>query len=509
MQMALSELLVDHVPDALVATDTAGRVCLWNRAAQRDFGYRADEAEGQRLVDLIVPSDLHDDEAAMRSAAFDGVTSQHEVMRHRKDGVPLYVNCSTSAIRDAQGQVTHLVSHLSDVTRHRARRDAEFVHARFQAVLDRAPDAIVIVNGTGRIVLFNAQACTMFGHEAVAVLGEPIEMLLPERLQRSHLGQRVGYLGAPRMRAMGEGRELHGLRANGEEFPVEISLSPVETEAGRLVMSAIRDIGERKRFERALQEKNVELERASRAKDRFLATMSHELRTPLNAILGFSEVMKNEVFGGHANAAYKEYSADIHSSGQHLLELINEILDLSRIESGKYELNEEALSLADIAEDCRHMLNLRAKAKSQTIREAFEPDLPRVWADERAIRQVVLNILSNAIKFTPPGGEITVKVGWTANGGQYVSITDTGPGIPEDEIPIVLQTFGRGSLAIKTAEQGSGLGLPIVKGLIDLHGGGFNLKSKPRAGTEVTVTLPPVRVMDTLAALPEPETRAA
>ena len=143
-------------------------------------------------------------------------------------------------------------------------------------------------------------------------------------------------------------------------------------------------------------------EEANLAKSRFLATMSHELRTPLNAILGFSEVMKNEVFGGHANSAYKEYSADIHGSGQHLLELINEILDLSRIEAGKYELNEEALSLAGIAEDCRHMLNLRAKAKSQVIREAVEPDLPKVWADERAIRQVVLNILSNAIKFTPP-----------------------------------------------------------------------------------------------------------
>lgn len=250
-------------------------------------------------------------------------------------------------------------------------------------------------------------------------------------------------------------------------------------------------------------------EEANLAKSRFLATMSHELRTPLNAILGFSEVMKNEIFGAHANAAYKEYSADIHGSGQHLLELINEILDLSRIEAGKYELNEEALSLAGVVEDCRHMLNLRAKAKGQTIRQAVEPDLPKVWADERAIRQVVLNVLSNAIKFTPQGGEITIKIGWTANGGQYVSVIDTGPGIPEEEIPVVLQTFGRGSLAIKTAEQGSGLGLPIVKGLIDLHGGGFHLKSKPRAGTEVTITLPAERVMDTLAALPEPETRSA
>jgi len=250
-------------------------------------------------------------------------------------------------------------------------------------------------------------------------------------------------------------------------------------------------------------------EEANLAKSRFLATMSHELRTPLNAILGFSEVMKNEVFGVHANAAYKEYSGDIHGSGQHLLNLINEILDLSRIEAGKYELNEEALSLAGIVDDCAHMLNLRAKAKGQTIRQAIEPDLPKIWGDERALRQVVLNILSNAIKFTPQGGEISIKVGWTAAGGQYVTITDTGPGIPEDEIPIVLQTFGRGSLAIKTAEQGSGLGLPIVKGLVDLHNGGFSLKSKPRAGTEVTITMPAERVMDTLPALPQPGQRSA
>jgi two-component system cell cycle sensor histidine kinase PleC len=250
-------------------------------------------------------------------------------------------------------------------------------------------------------------------------------------------------------------------------------------------------------------------EEANLAKSRFLATMSHELRTPLNAILGFSEVMKNEVFGEHANSAYKEYSGDIHGSGQHLLNLINEILDLSRIEAGKYELNEEALSLSGIVDDCAHMLNLRAKAKSQTIRQAVEPDLPKIWADERAIRQVVLNILTNAIKFTPQGGEISVKVGWTATGGQYVSVSDTGPGIPEDEIPVVLQSFGRGSLAIKTAEQGSGLGLPIVKGLIDLHNGGFSLKSRPRAGTEVTITLPAERVMDALPALPEPGARTA
>ena len=242
-------------------------------------------------------------------------------------------------------------------------------------------------------------------------------------------------------------------------------------------------------------------EEANLAKSRFLATMSHELRTPLNAILGFSEVMKNEVFGPHASAAYKEYSGDIHTSGQHLLELINEILDLSRIEAGRYDLSEEALQLGWIVSDARHMLALRAKAKGQNVRELVDPALPRLWADERAVRQIVLNVLSNAIKFTQPGGEIVIKVGWTSSGGQYVSVKDTGPGIPDDEIPVVMSSFGRGTLALKTAEQGSGLGLPIVKGLVDIHGGNFQIRSKPREGTEVIVTFPASRVMDTLPAM--------
>jgi len=242
-------------------------------------------------------------------------------------------------------------------------------------------------------------------------------------------------------------------------------------------------------------------EEANLAKSRFLATMSHELRTPLNAILGFSEVMKNEVFGKHSSDNYREYSADIHSSGQHLLTLINEILDLSRIEAGRYELKEEALELAYIIDDCRHMISLRVKAKQQNIKAIIDPSLPRIWADERAVRQIVLNILSNAVKFTPAGGEIVIKAGWTSSGGQYVSIADDGPGIPEDEIPIIMSSFGRGSWALKTAEQGSGLGLPIVKGLVDLHGGGFQLKSRPREGTEVIVTFPAARVMNVLPAV--------
>ncbi|EJW11739.1 periplasmic sensor signal transduction histidine kinase [Rhodovulum sp. PH10] len=262
-------------------------------------------------------------------------------------------------------------------------------------------------------------------------------------------------------------------------------------------------IGELEQAKAKSDEARRRAEGANVAKSRFLAQMSHELRTPLNAILGFSEVMKNEIFGPHVVAAYKDYSNDIHNSGVHLLGLINEILDLSRIEAGRYELNEEVVGLAMTVEECHHLLKLRARNRGITIHESFEPDMPKLWADERAVRQVCLNLLSNAIKFTPQGGEVWLKVGWTNAGGQYLSVRDTGPGIPEDEIPVVLDSFGQGSNAIKSAEQGAGLGLPIVKSIIDLHGGTFTLKSKLREGTEVVVTFPPERVMTALEPIPE------
>jgi two-component system cell cycle sensor histidine kinase PleC len=243
-------------------------------------------------------------------------------------------------------------------------------------------------------------------------------------------------------------------------------------------------------------------EDANLAKSRFLASMSHELRTPLNAILGFSEVMSNEVLGPMKNDTYREYANDIHDSGQHLLDLINEILDLSRIEAGRYQLNDEPVSILSIVEDCCHMMELKARNKDIRIVQDFEPRLPRVYADERAVRQITLNLLSNAVKFTPTGGEVRVRVGWTAGGGQYISVRDNGPGIPADEIPIVLSAFGQGSIAIKSAEQGTGLGLPIVQSLIALHGGEFELHSKMREGTEAIAIFPPTRVMEVLPAIP-------
>jgi two-component system, cell cycle sensor histidine kinase PleC len=262
----------------------------------------------------------------------------------------------------------------------------------------------------------------------------------------------------------------------------------------------------------AMQAKVEELERAKatstaaqrradaadRAKQLFLATMSHELRTPLNAILGFSEVMKNEVLGSHSTPSYREYASDIHGSGQHLLALINEILDLARIQAGHYALSEEVLRLDDVVAESLAAVASAVDAKSLRVATAFDETLPGVEADGRALRQIVGNLLSNAVKFTPRGGHIAIKVGWTSLGGQYVSVKDDGPGIPDDEIPLVLSSFGRGSLAVSTAAQGVGLGLPIVKGLAELHGGRFVLSSRPGGGTEATFIVPAARVVSTV-----------
>jgi two-component system, cell cycle sensor histidine kinase PleC len=231
------------------------------------------------------------------------------------------------------------------------------------------------------------------------------------------------------------------------------------------------------------------------AKSRFLASMSHELRTPLNAILGFSEVMAREVLGPINNPTYREYASDIRKSGEHLLTLINEILDLSRIEAGRYELNETDLHLRDVIEDCCRMMDIRIRGKDIKVLRELEPSLLMLRADETSIRQVVLNLLSNAVKFTPAGGTIRLVAGWTASAGQYVSVIDNGPGIPEEEIAVVMTAFRQGSIAMKNAEQGAGLGLPIVQAIMAMHGGFFRLNSKFREGTEATAVFPAERVV--------------
>ena len=234
-------------------------------------------------------------------------------------------------------------------------------------------------------------------------------------------------------------------------------------------------------------------QQADRSKAEFLANMSHELRSPLNAIIGFAEIIRDEMFGPIGQEQYKEYIADIHSSGTHLLNLINDILDLSKIEAGKQDLSESLVALHEVVGSCRRVIHARAEEARLTLVSDIPPDLPLLLADERKLKQVLINLLSNAVKFTPEGGTITTKA-WIENGAFVVAISDTGIGIAPEDIEKAMAAFGQVDSDLNRRANGTGLGLPLVKSLIELHGGSFHLESTVGVGTTVTMRLPHSRV---------------
>jgi len=282
-----------------------------------------------------------------------------------------------------------------------------------------------------------------------------------------------------------------------EAFFLLVARNLQETARDMLIFRAQKDslIADLRREKAKAEEEKQRAEEANLAKSAFLATMSHELRTPLNAIMGFSEVIKREMFGPMTVPVYKNYADDIHHSGHYLLALINDILDLSRIEAGRREINDEPLSVLVAVEEVNHLLLLKAAEKNIEVAVKVPDNLPKLMADKRALNQVIINILSNAIKFTPAGGNIHISSGRTSEGGLFITFRDNGPGIPAHEIEAALSAFARGSFATKKAIDGAGLGLSIVKGLMEVHGGTVNIQSGVGTGTEVTVTFPERRVL--------------
>jgi two-component system cell cycle sensor histidine kinase PleC len=278
---------------------------------------------------------------------------------------------------------------------------------------------------------------------------------------------------------------------------VQIARRLQETARDMLVFKAERErlIEELRREKEAAETAKAGAEAASEAKSRFLATVSHELRTPLNAILGFSEILSKQLFGPDATETYRNYASDINSSGAYLLNLIDGILDLSRIEAGARDLDEVPLDIAETARDALRLIDFGIRRKKQTLHDELPADLPQLLADRRAVRQIWINLLSNAVKFTPENGRIAIKAWRTPSSAITIAVRDTGPGIPENEIAAAMSPFARGSYATKKAIDGAGLGLPIVKGLAALHGAEIAILSEPGRGTVVTVTFPAYRVL--------------
>ena len=483
MDAATALLVVEQAPDAILLLDAQGAVRDWNAAAHRLLGLPPAAPSTQHLADLIGES--------AHALLADGCDLEHHVfIGRRADGTRMHLNLSLRVQRNGHGGVDGHVCALRDATAAMVAQDRERVHARYRGLFASLPDAIVVVNDSGRIVHANAQAEALFGRVDADLVGEPVECLLPPRLRAQHLPQRNSYLFQPGLRPMGRGLELFGLRADGSEFPVEISLGPIELDGRRLVISAIRDISERKAIEHTLQLKNIELERANRAKDRFLATMSHELRTPLNAILGFTGLMLMRLPGPLTETQERQLT-HVQNSGRHLLALINDLLDLARIESGHTDLAIEDVDVIAVFDEVAATLRPTAEARGLSL--AVEPaaQLPLARADRRALRQAALNLVGNAVKFTALGG-VRVRAETAEREGRpmlAVAVIDTGVGIGADDQARLFQAFVQvGDRTLR--EQGTGLGLHLSLKLMEQMGGTLTLQSEPGVGSTFTLWLP-------------------
>jgi PAS domain S-box-containing protein len=482
---ALLAAIVDGTDDAIIGMTLDGRIVSWNPAAERSYGYRSQEAIGQPIRLINAPERPGEMEEMLDRVVHGAPVTRHSTVRLRNDGVQRQVEVTISPIRDSAGTVVGAASIVRDITE-RIKADE-----RFRRLILAAPDAMVIVDADGSIVLVNERTERLFGYPAAELVGQPVELLVPRLLDDQHTRNRHDYFAAPQARRMGTGLELSGLRRDGTEFPIEISLAPLGTDEGTMASAAIRDISERRQAEQALAAARDEALAAAQVKSQFVATVSHEIRTPMNGVIGLTALLLETPL----QPTQQRYAQAIRTSGQALLTIVNDILDFSKIEAGKITLVDAGFELDKLLESVVQVAAEAGRDKDLEIVGYYPPGLPTaVRGDDGRLRQALLNLLGNAVKFTEHG-EVLIRASpaaATPDGTPQVTfaVFDTGIGISADHLPLLFKPFSQVDASANRQFGGTGLGLPIARQLIELMGGELEVRSQPGQGSEFSFTIP-------------------
>ena len=477
-------------PEPAASADTAGAP----DAAVRDESPAAESAPQESSLEAPVPEEPLPEDAAPEEPVVD-----------REDGAPIEAAEETDARAEPAGESelpeSQAGPRAAEAAERRAATRAKFSESETQrrlremtAILDTATDGVIVLDGNGTIESLNASAEALFGLEAHEMQGTDFGELLTPESRQSALDYLSGLKDNGVASLLNEGREVEAIAGAGT-IPLFMTMGRISSEAGGRFCAVLRDITHWKRTEAELVAARRAAETASNQKSEFLARVSHEIRTPLNAIIGFAEVMIEERFGPVENDRYREYLRDIRMSGEHVVSLVNDLLDISKIEAGKLDLNFQAVPLNELVRECIALMQPQANRAHVVLRSSLSKEVPAIVADQRTLRQIVLNLLSNSVKFTAPGGQVIASTSLAESGEALLRIRDTGEGMSEEELARALEPFRQIATATLSDRTGTGLGLPLTKALVEANRASLGIRSARGEGTVVTITFPPTRVL--------------
>jgi PAS domain S-box-containing protein len=484
--------IAENSADAIVTTDIHGGLTYVSPGTEEILGYPPAEVLGRRISDFY-RGGVDEAREVMQRLMAEGRVRSYETVLRAKDGRWVEINCSISLLRDASGALVGTVGIFRDITeRARAERALQESEEKYRHIINAAADAIISIDEQGAVCEFNHAAEQIFGFTKSELLGKPLTVIIPERLRGLHTAGVQRYLttGQPRLSSW-QNIEFPGRTKDGRELPLELSFSSMESRDQKFLTGVLRDISDRKRAQEELRLAKETAEQANRAKSVFLANMSHELRTPLNAIIGYSEMLFEEA-EDLGQVAFLPDLQKIQAAGRHLLALIKDILDLSKIETGKMDLYLETFDITPMIQDVVATIQPLVE-KNRNILEVHGADgLGSMQADLMKVRQSLLNLLSNACKFTEQGTIRLDASRETMRGADWLMfrVTDTGIGMSPEQVEKLFQAFSQADASTTRKYGGSGLGLVISQRFCQMMGGDITVESAVGQGSTFTIRLP-------------------